>query len=132
MIISEQQNFYRKAPISASTLKEGWTPPTLGWFKINFDVAIRNHATAQVVILRDDKANTIHARTWLEAPMEPIIAKAKAAIIAISEAANLGSKNVIFKGDALLVWNPRSDWDCIPNWVIESSILQGRRLLKSS
>lgn len=58
-----------------------WTPPHLGWVKINFDAAIRNSFSVLATIVRDPAGNFLFAWTSLEGPLKPIVAEGKAACL---------------------------------------------------
>ena len=76
-------------------------PPPHGWIKLNFDVVITPHASFISVVGRDPNVQIISVYTTKDPPQSLAWGEAKAILLAISTALNLGCKFVIYKGQRL-------------------------------
>ena len=117
-------------PPSPMAKSGGWRPPPQGWVKANFDVAVRDNLVVFAALFCDD-SKIIYAATEKANAMPPLQAEACAALFTIRMARDLYLNNVIFEGDSLLVCDALADQSVIPDWDIESLILEGRELLVS-
>ncbi|KAF3951872.1 hypothetical protein CMV_022522 [Castanea mollissima] len=107
--------------ISPSTASQ-WCPPPTGWIKFNFDAAIRPNVTFISVVGSDPNGMIISICTAKEPPQSPIWGEAKAALLAMSTAVNLGYKFVIFEGNAKVVIESIVCSSSDPPWEISSII----------
>lgn len=80
-----------------------WTPPLIGWMKVNFDFAYLNGIAHPAVIIRNSDAILIN--TWVNETNTdgPFAVEASAAVMALTMAESLLSDQVIIEGDALVV-----------------------------
>jgi hypothetical protein len=73
-----------------------WSPPTLPNVKVNFDVAVGDSGAELAAVCRDHKANVLFIWTELIDSNDPLLAKAKASLLA-------ARKINIVEGDSLQV-----------------------------
>ncbi|XP_075635372.1 uncharacterized protein LOC142607649 [Castanea sativa] len=93
-----------------------WEPPPPGWVKFNFDVAITLSASFPSAIFRDSNRHFISIFTAKESISSLAWAKAKAALLAVSSAANLQLPSIIFEGDAKIVIDSIKAPSSTPFW----------------
>jgi hypothetical protein len=81
--------------------ESNWKPPPIGWLKFNFDAAIHPNKITVAVCCRNDIREILHACSKSLPASDPAWGKTHAALLAISTAQNMGSKFVLFEGDAI-------------------------------
>ncbi|KAK9283424.1 hypothetical protein L1049_011666 [Liquidambar formosana] len=120
--------YSRYRPVEAHS-KPIWIPPPQGWVKINFDVAIRHSLSVLAAIFRDSAGHFLFAWTSLDGPLEPMVAEAKVACFALSNAWSSHLFNIILEGDAAVVLDTLAHEDLTPPWAIASPFFDARILL---
>ncbi|XP_075654880.1 uncharacterized protein LOC142625056 [Castanea sativa] len=121
-------NSHSEARLSISPTASQWCPPPTGWIKFNFDAAIRPNATFIYVVGSDPNGMIISVCIAKEPPQSPVWGEAKAALLAMSTAVNLGYKFVIFEGNAKVVIESIVCSCSDPPWEISSIISDIRNL----
>lgn len=88
-------------------VKEKWTPsplpPLEGFFKIDFDTAIRPEFSVQAAVCRDSTGVIINVVSQINPPCDPTYGKTLAAHLACSLASNLKLQKFSLEGDSLVV-----------------------------
>ena len=107
-----------------------WKPPPPGWFKVNFDVAVRQDFSVLAVVVRNGY-KVVHVATELKGAMAPLLAESCAAVFAIKQAQSLGCSQVIFEGDSSIVCEAFAPTPSDPDWAIEHVLLEGHELLEN-
>jgi hypothetical protein len=100
-----------------------WIPPQAGHFKINFDIAIRDHFSVQAVVCRDCNGSILKAISQVSPPCTPNYGEAQGALLAASLAASLHLTNFSIEGDSLIVISALQFLAIITNWQIEKLII---------
>jgi hypothetical protein len=77
---------------SLSPKPKAWSLPAAGFFKINFDIAIRDKFSAQAAVCRDSKGRIIKAISQISPPCDPKLGEALAALLAANLAVSLKLK----------------------------------------
>jgi hypothetical protein len=97
-------------------VKEVWSKPPQGFYKINFDAAIREDFSTQATVCRNSNGEIIQILTQVRPSCSPIYGEALAAQLASHLAASLQLDHFIIEGDSAIVilsiQNPalRIDW----------------------
>ena len=99
-----------------------WTPPSLGWIKLNVDAALNNSRSALAVVARNYAGEILFI--WgsgyhLCAPSQP---EAVATLWAVHLAIQEHWKSIIIEGDAQVCFNALSSPDFAPDWSISTSV----------
>lgn len=89
----------------STKLKECWTTPPNGWWKINIDAAFINGRAGLVFIARDNKGNILQLASKLVCCVSPEEAELKALVWAASVAAALRWDQICWSSDLSLVVN---------------------------
>jgi hypothetical protein len=113
-------------------IKELWSPPPAGSFKINFDTAIRASFSVQAAVCRDSKGKIIKAIAQTNPSCEPTYGEALAAQLAASLAAGLKLTKFSLEGDSQIVINALTTPSITVDWHIESVIANALTLIPSS
>jgi hypothetical protein len=98
-------------------VRGGEKAPDRGNFKINWDVAleVELNRLGWEIIVRDEHGLVCVARSnFMEGCLHPVIAKAKGALLAVEFGKELGSQEIEFEGDALMV--VQAIKDSKPKW----------------
>jgi hypothetical protein len=80
-----------------------WIPPSFGWLKGNFDVAVRGSFSVATGVISDAFGNIIMAVTHKLPSTDALAREAFAALLTSRMAISLTSDNFCIEGDALLV-----------------------------
>ena len=80
-----------------------WSPPFPPNVKLNFDAAIGEEGACIAVVCRDHKAKVLFVWTDLIDSTDPLLAEARAALLAIQKILEAGFSSIILEGDSLLV-----------------------------
>jgi hypothetical protein len=88
---------------SSPLVKEFWSPPLAGSYKINFDTVIRDSYSVQSAVCRDSEGKIIKAIAQTNPPCEPTYGEALTARPATSLAAVLKLTNFSLEGDFKIV-----------------------------
>ena len=88
---------------TSSLVKEFWSPPPAGSFKVNFDTAIRDTFSVQAAICKDSTGKIIKALSQTNPPCDLNFGEALAARLVASLAASLHLENFSLKGDSTVV-----------------------------
>jgi hypothetical protein len=96
----EHMAAWKKASIP---LEEKWMPPPPHWFKINFDIAIRDTFSAQAAVCRDHLGHIIKMDTKINSKCLPNMGEALAANLAVSLAVSQNIQRFILEGDSQIV-----------------------------
>lgn len=97
-----------------------WIPPPLGFFKVNFDVAIRPNFAVAAATLRDHNGNFLAVNSLKLPHMDVNLGEAHAALLAIRLATAHGCSPLLIEGDSLLttlaIKDPHLflDWNSAP------------------
>ena len=130
-------NDYWKAARSRQIKKPGsnslleWSPPPLGWSKLNFDAAFSDNETVTACICRDSEGHIIFI--WVDHRTVPYAfsAEAFAALQALRLATNLNIHKAVFEGDAFKVVQSLNGQSDTIEWTGEDFINEGRQFLHS-
>jgi hypothetical protein len=106
---------------SSSPVKEKWSPPAAGSYKINFDTAIRDHLSAQATVCRDSNGKIIKAVSQINPPCDPNYGEALAALLASSLASKLNLQNFTIEGDSQVVIMALQNPSIVQDWKIDAS-----------
>ncbi|XP_038717266.1 uncharacterized protein LOC120010553 [Tripterygium wilfordii] len=85
-----------------------WCPPQSGLIKINFDAAVRlnQNTTSLGCIIRDDQGFPMTACSDIRlVALNPLMAEASSALLALQFAKGLGLHDVHLEGDSLTIIN---------------------------
>ncbi|XP_031388310.1 uncharacterized protein LOC116201278 isoform X2 [Punica granatum] len=109
-----------------------WIPPPTGEVKVNFDVAMGFDFVTLALTCRDNKGRFLVA--WAERihSCDPFVAKAKAALMAVSIAIQSGFTNLVVEGDVPGIILPLQRWKFQPVSAISGFIGDIRILLAST
>jgi hypothetical protein len=80
-----------------------WIPPQKGSFKINFDIAIRDHFSSQAAVCRDHTGSILKAVSQIFPPCSLNYGEAQGALLAASLASYMKLDHFVFEGDSLTV-----------------------------
>ena len=107
-----------------------WTPPPL-CVKVNFDAAIGRNKASLTVVCRDHMANLLFV--WIEiiTSADPLIAKARAALLATRKLLEVSLPSVLFEGDSLVVIQAIQGISSAQYWAINSFIKYISSLISS-
>jgi hypothetical protein len=86
-----------------STSVEKWIPPAPNWVKINFDTAIRDSFSDQVVVCRNFDGKILHLSSLISSPCSINEGEALPAQLAISLACSFNFDRFIIEGDSVVV-----------------------------
>jgi hypothetical protein len=107
-------------------VKEVWSKPPQGFFKINFDAAIREDFSTQAVVCRNSKGDIIKILSQVHPTCCPVYGEALAALLASHLAASLQLEQFIIEGDSAIVIqsliNPAISLDWHINHVISETL----------
>jgi hypothetical protein len=117
---------------TSSTVKEFWSPPSAGSFKINFDTAIRENFSVQAAVCRNSKGKIVKAISQTNPPCDPNFGEALAARLAASLAASLQLQNFSLEGDSAVVVSALNNPSISLDWHIESVIANALSLIPVS
>jgi hypothetical protein len=117
---------------TSSLVKEFWSPPSAGSFKINFDTAIRENLSVQVAICRDSTGKIVKAISQINPPCDPNFGEALAARLAASLAASLHQKNFSLEGDSTVVISALNNPSISLDWHIEFVIANALAMIPAS
>jgi hypothetical protein len=117
---------------TSPTVKEIWSPPSAGSFKINFDTAIRENFSVQAAVCRDSKGKIVKAISQTNPPCDPNFGEALAARLAASLAASLQLQNFSLEGDSAVVVSALNNPSITLDWHIESVIANALSLIPVS
>ena len=81
--------------------ESNWKPPSIGWLKFNFDVAIHPNKNTIFVCCRNDNGEILHACSKPLHAGDPAWGEAHAIFLAISITQNMEGKFVLFEEDAI-------------------------------
>jgi hypothetical protein len=84
---------------SSQVQLKAWATPPPNWIKINFDTAIRDSFSAQVVICHDSQGQVLHMSSQISPSCSPNVGEARAAQLACSIADSLSYNHFILEGD---------------------------------
>lgn len=98
---------------------EQWQCSVSSFFKINFDIAIKDTLSAQAAIYRDPSGNIIKTITIISLPCDPTLG-AKVALLA-ARMVLLWLSHFILEGDSLLVALALQFPDITQDWRISST-----------
>jgi hypothetical protein len=115
----------------SALVKEFWSPPPAGSYKINFDTAIHDSYSVHAVC-RDSKGKIIKAIAQTNPPCEPTYGEALAARLAASLAVVLKLTNFSLEGDSKIVIDALKTHSITVDWHIESVIANALSLISSS
>jgi hypothetical protein len=87
-----------------------------GGLKLNLDAAARTGFPMAAVTGRNDQGTTLHLWTSMHLTSNPLVAEARAALLAVQQASCLNQEQILFEGDALLVCNAINDDSIEPDW----------------
>lgn len=85
-----------------------WQKPSIGFFKVNWDTSVNttHGCIGMGIIVRDYMGVVLAARnTTLSYLVDPVLAKAKAALHVVKLCREMGFLDIILEGDALQVFN---------------------------
>jgi hypothetical protein len=72
--------------------------------KVNFDVAVDAGGSYMAAVCRDHSSKVVGVWTDFCDNLDPLIAEARAALLAVKKIKDLGFKYVCFEGDSLVVF----------------------------
>jgi hypothetical protein len=108
---------------SSQVQLKAWATPPPNWIKINFDTAIRDLFSAQVVICHDSQGQVLHMSSQISPSCSPNVGEARAAQLACSIADSLSYNHFILEGDFEVVIHALNNPNSIRDWRISSVIL---------
>ena len=80
-----------------------WRPPNPPSIKINFDAAVGVECVGLSVVCRDHRARVLFIWTVVHDLIDPLLAEAKTALLAVNKAFEAGFQSIVLEGDSLLV-----------------------------
>jgi hypothetical protein len=123
-------NFHLKAWKDLA-LPSLWAAPVAGWFKGNFDVAVRGSFAVAAAVLSDDKGDIVAAATQRLNCIEALHGEALAALLTSRLAATFGCNLFSLEGDALLVVSAINNPSLFSSWIFANCILDINVVLAS-
>jgi hypothetical protein len=117
---------------TSSLVKEFWSPPFAGSFKINFDTAIREKFSVQATVCRDSTRKIVKALSQTNPPCDPNFGEALATRLAASLVASLHLKNFSLEGDSAVVISALNNPSISLDWHIESIIANALSMIPAS
>ena len=84
-------------------MRELWSSPKVGNFKVNFDIAIRDHFLVQATVRRNSHGTIIKSLYQFSPHCDPACSEAQAAFLAVSLATSLKLDNFVLEGVSSLV-----------------------------
>ncbi|KAK9983012.1 hypothetical protein SO802_032537 [Lithocarpus litseifolius] len=99
-----------------------WTPPPLGWVKLNVDAALSNSKSALAVVARNHLGEILFIWGSGYHLCAPSQAEAAATLWAVHLAIQEHWKSVIIEGDAQVCFNALSSPDFVPVWSISTIV----------
>lgn len=103
-----------------------WSPPLLGFLKVNFDSAFDGNITVSCVVIRDIHGIVKHTWTGCSIASSAFEAEALPAIQAMKLAADSQLCKSVFEDDAVNVILALNGMDFCVEWQGKPAILQGR------
>lgn len=100
-----------------------------GGLKLNLDAAARTGFPMAAVTGRNDQGTTLHLWTSMHLTSNPLVAEARAALLAVQQASCLNQEQILCEGDALLVCNAINDDSIEPDWKIDPIVRDIRSYL---
>ena len=108
-----------------------WSPPPLGWMKINVDAALSSSKSALAAVARDHQGHVIKVWGSNHYHCSPIQAESAALLLAVELAIQEQWRLVIFEGDAEGCFDTLASADLLPDWSICTVINNIRSLVAS-
>ena len=107
----------------------GWRPPNPPSIKINFDAAVGVECVGLSVVCRDHRARVLFIWTVVHDLIDPLLAEAKAALLAVRKAFEVGFHSIVLEGESLLVIQAIQNLLSAQIWTIDSVIFDIQSLL---
>uniref|UniRef100_A0A2N9HPK1 Reverse transcriptase domain-containing protein n=1 Tax=Fagus sylvatica TaxID=28930 RepID=A0A2N9HPK1_FAGSY len=106
-----------------------WRPPNPPSIKINFDAAMGVERVGLAAVCRDHKAKVLFIWSAVHDLIDPLLAEAKAALLAVNKAFEAGFQSIVLEGDSLLVIQAIQNLPSTQIWTIDSVIFDIQSLL---
>ncbi|XP_059460221.1 uncharacterized protein LOC132189495 [Corylus avellana] len=116
----------------STPVRELWSPPPAGSFKVNFDTTIRDLFSVQAAVCRNSQGIIVKALSQVRPPCDPTFGEAQAALLAASLIVSLHLKNFILEGDSSIVISSLQHLTIVLDWKIEHVISDTISLLPIS
>lgn len=71
---------HSKSSVDVRPSQPYWTPPAIGKFKINVDVALSENLSVEAMVIRDHKELLLELATDVLEALSPIVAEVKALV----------------------------------------------------
>jgi hypothetical protein len=107
----------------------GWRPPNPPSIKINFDATVGVERVGLATVCRDYRARVLFIWTAVYDLIDPLLAKAKATLLAVRKAFEVGFHSIVLEGDSLLVIQAIQNLPNAQIWTIDSVIFDIQSLL---
>ena len=107
----------------------GWRPPNPPSIKINFDAAVGVERVGLAAVCKDHRARVLFIWITMHDLTDPLLAEAKAALLAVRKAFEAGSHSIVLEGDSLLVIQAIQNLPLAQLWTIDSVIFDIQSLL---
>ena len=107
----------------------GWSPPTPPNVKVNFDAAVGPNESYLAAVCCDHNAKILGVWSDFCASSDPLIAEARAALLAVKKMKEEGFKWVCFEGDSLIVSQAIQGLSHAQFWTIDCIIAEIRSIL---
>ncbi|XP_059451120.1 lysM domain receptor-like kinase 10 [Corylus avellana] len=117
---------------SSKPVRELWSPPPTGIFKVNFDTAIRESFSVQAAVCRNSNGQIIKILSQVRPPCNPTYGEAQAALLAASLAASMHLDNFILEGDSSIVISSLQHPSIVLDWHIDHVITDTISLIPAS
>lgn len=108
-----------------------WSPPPPGWFKVNFDAAIRPSGYAVECVCRDSDGAILGASVALGVATDPVVGEARGAVLGLQTAIDLRLASVILEVDSALVVDALQCSRAPCPWLISMDVCNARVLIDS-
>jgi hypothetical protein len=96
-----------------------WTPPPLGSYKVNFDVAIQPSFAVAAATLRNHQGEFLAVNSLKLPSMEANLGEAHAALLAVRLAVSFGYRSLVIEGDSLVTILAINDPSLFFDWSID-------------
>ena len=106
-----------------------WRPPNPPSIKINFDAAMGVERVGLAAVCRDHKAKVLFIWSAVHDLIDPLLAEAKTALLAVNKAFEAGFQSIVLEGDSLLVIQAIQNLPSTQIWTIDSVIFDIQSLL---
>ena len=104
-------------------VKEIWSKPPQEFFKVNFDVAIREDFSTQAAVCRNSNGLIIKMLYQVRPPCSPVYGEALAAQLAGALATSMKIDEFILEGDSSIVVSALQNPAHVLDWHIENVII---------